>query len=324
MARKRNGSDEQDKQLFLFEEDDFNFDQSDDSEDDWLQDNDYGLSFETSDRTVEPQKTELLTLKLLREAIHAQNPDDQVMSDLAEYVLPNLLRVAIGVTAKGGKFFDEIDRRREAKGEERVRRDNAADQSLCTHLLNGLFPANLIEQCLEKLDTTVRREMVRQELKRRVLIAGFILHDFEKFNYDSFGRMPQKYKDLQKDNKIRELSLLEHREIIDIIATDLSLDRFINPNEPEVYREYLDDLLCVAYNAQRRRDKNWNFSTFGLNNLVLKDRTLGCLSDLSCLADLLSSIIKHPQDAENQTLFERIHSLSDGQLKFTYHSIAEN
>ncbi len=82
-------------------------------------------------------------------------------------------------------------------------------------------------------------------------------------------------------------------------------------------------MICCAL-RQRRQDKNWNFSAFGLNNLVLKDRTLGCLSDLSCLADLLSSIIKHPQDAENQTLFERIHSLSDGQLKLTYHSIAEN
>ncbi len=325
MARKRKGSDEQEKQLFLFEEDDLNSEQFDDSEDSWLQDNDYGFGFETSDHTVEPQKTELLTLKLLREAIQTQNPDDQVMSSFVEYVLPNLLRVAIGVTAKGGKFFDEIDHLRKAQGKERVRRDNAADQSLCTHLLNGLFPANLIAQRLEKLDTTVQREMVReQELKRRLLIAGFILHDFEKFNYDSFVRMPQKYKDLQKTNKIRELSLSEHREIIDVIATDLSLDRFIIPDNPAAYREYLDDLLCVAYNAQRRRDKNWNFSTFGLNNLVLKDRTLGCLSDLSCLADLLSSIVKHPQDAENQTLFERIHSLSDGQIKFSHHSVAEN
>ncbi len=246
MARKHKGSDDQEKQLSLFEKDDLNSEQSDDSEDSWVQDDDLGFGFETSNRKIEPQQTELLTLKLLREAIQTQNPEDPVMSDFAECVLPNLLRVAIGVTAKGGKFFDEIDQRREAQGKKRVRRDNAADQSLCTHLLNGLFPANLIEQHLEKLDTTVRREMVRQEIKRRLLIAGFILHDFEKFKYDSFVRMPQKYKDIQKDNKIRELSLLEHREIIDVIATDLSLDCFISPDNPEAYREYLDDLLCIA------------------------------------------------------------------------------
>lgn len=272
-----------------------------------MQDDDLGFGFESGDRTVEPRESELLTLKLLREAIKAQNPDDQIMADFAEYVLPNLLRVAIGVTAKGGKFFDEIDRQREAEGKERVRRDNAADQSLNTHLLNGLFPANLIEQRLEKLDTTVRR-LVR-ERERRLVIAGFILHDFEKF------------PDTPAD--CRKLPLEQHRQIINEKVRQLGLDRFIKPGVPEAYREYLDDLLCVAYNAQRRWDTNWNFSEFGLNP-VCRDRTLRCLCDLTCLADSLASIIKHPQDAENRRLQELIHSLSDGQLQFTYHSIAEN
>ncbi|ARV60042.1 hypothetical protein BZZ01_16690 [Nostocales cyanobacterium HT-58-2] len=71
----------------------------------------YGFNFDISDRTIEHEARELLTLKLLREAIHAQNPNDQFMADFAEYVLPNLLRLAIGVTAKGGKFFDEIDQK---------------------------------------------------------------------------------------------------------------------------------------------------------------------------------------------------------------------
>ncbi|MFN5871762.1 MAG: type I-D CRISPR-associated protein Cas10d/Csc3, partial [Aphanizomenon sp.] len=86
---------------------------------------------------------------------------------------------------------------------------------------------------------------------------------------------------------------------------------------------YIDDLLCMAYNAQSRWDTNWNFSEFGLNP-VLKDRTIRALCNLTRLADLLSSIIKHPQDAENRALNEIIHSLSDGKLKFTYHHIAEN
>ncbi|MBD1906746.1 type I-D CRISPR-associated protein Cas10d/Csc3 [Trichocoleus sp. FACHB-6] len=276
-------------------------------DDDWLHDEDSEVDFEPSDRNIEPQARELLTLKLLREAIQSQNPGDRVMSDFAEYVLPNLLRVAIGVTAKGGKFFDELDRKNEAEGKDRVRRDNAGDQSLNTHLLNGLFPANLIEQRLEKLNTTVQRVVREQE--RRMVIAGFILHDFEKF------------PDAPAD--CRKLPLEQHRQIIDDKVRQLGLDRFINPDDPEAYREYLDDLLCVAYNAQRRWDTNWNFSEFGLNP-KLHDRTLRVLSDLTCLADSLASIIKHPQDGENTRLNELIHSLSDGQLKFTYHSISEN
>ncbi|MFM6911342.1 MAG: type I-D CRISPR-associated protein Cas10d/Csc3, partial [Dolichospermum sp.] len=103
----------------------------------------------------------------------------------------------------------------------------------------------------------------------------------------------------------------------------LGLDKFINPENPNQYQEYLDDLLCMAYNAQRRWDTNWNFSEFGLNP-VLKDRTIRSLSDLTCLADSLASIIKHPQDAEHPRINEILHSLSDGKLKFTYHHIAEN
>lgn len=304
-AKKRQKPDEEYQQLSLFDlEVNLNLEQSDDSDNDWLQDEELASSFETSDRTIEPEQRDLLTLKLLREAIQSQNPGDRVMVDFAEYVLPNLLRVAIGVTAKGGKFFDELDRQ---QGKENVRRDNAADQSLNTHLLNGLFPANLIEQRLEKLDTTVMR--VVQELERRLVIAGFILHDFEKFP--------------DVPNNCRKLPLEEHRKIIDEKVRQLGLDKFINPENPETYRDYIDDLLCVAYNAQRRWDTNWNFSQFGLSP-TLRDRTLRSLSDLTCLADSLASIIKHPQDAEKTKLNELIHSLSDGQLKFTYHSIAEN
>ncbi|NJK74421.1 MAG: type I-D CRISPR-associated protein Cas10d/Csc3 [Oscillatoriales cyanobacterium RU_3_3] len=277
------------------------FDNSED-DDSWLQE-DSESDFETSDRTIEP-KQEFLTLKLLRQAIKAQNPDDRVMADFAEYVLPNLLKIAIGVTAKGGKFFDKLDRE---KGRENVRRDNATDQSLNTHLLNGLFPANLIEQRLEKLNTTVLR--VVKERERRLVIAGFILHDFEKFP--------------DAPENCRKLSLEQHRQIIDEKVRQLGLDLFIDSENPATYQNCIDDLLCIAYNAQRRWDTNWNFSEYGLNP-TLRDRTLRCLADLTCLADSLASIIKHPQDAENNRLTGLIHNLSDGQLKFTYHAIAEN
>ena len=301
MAKKSKKSDEF-QQLSLLEiVDNAN---SETSDDDWLS-GDFGFDSD-GDRTIET-KGQLLTLKLLKESITAQNPNDQVMADFAEYVLPNLLKIAIGVTAKGGKFFDEIDEKRATEGKTKVRRDNAADQSLNTHLLNGLFPANLIEQRLEKLDTTIKR--VVKDKERRLVIAGFILHDFEKFP--------------DAPEECRKLPLDEHRKIIDQKVKQLGIDKFINPENPEDYQEYIDDLLCMAYNAQRRWDTNWNFSEFGLNP-VLKDRTIRSLSDLTCLADSLASIIKHPQDAENTRINEIIHSLSDGKLKFTYHRISEN
>lgn len=275
-----------------------------------------GLDSDDSSRIVEENR-ELLTLKLLRKAIQAKNIDDPVMSDFAEYVLPNLLKLTIGVTAKGGKFFDAIDARRLAEGKEKARRDNAGDQSLCTHLLNGLFPANLIKKRLQQLNTTVKR--VIKELERRIAIASFILHDFEKFKYEWFAMMPEKYH--RQD--IRKLSIDDHREIIKIMVPQLGLDTFLFPENPEQWIEYLDDILYIAYNTQRRNDTNLNLSEDGLNP-VLDDRQLDCLADLACLADRLASIVKHPQDAENKSLQDILYKLSDGQLKFTYHSITEN
>ncbi|MBD1856180.1 MULTISPECIES: type I-D CRISPR-associated protein Cas10d/Csc3 [Leptolyngbya] len=272
---------------------------------DWLED-DSDLEDERVDRTIEPSQRELLTLKLLREAIEAQNPNDVVMHDFAKHVLPNLLRIAIGVTAKGGKFTERRDQEAAKKGE-KIDRRNAGDQSLNTHLLNGLFPANLIEQRLEKMDTTIRR--VVKEKERRLAIAGFILHDFEKF------------PDAPDD--CRKLAIAQHRQIIDQKVQQLGLDRFIDPNNAETYRNYIDDLLCIAYNAQRRWDTNWNFSEYGLDP-ILNGQKLSSLANLACLADSLASIVKHPYDAESSRLKELIHTLSDGKLKLTYHSISEN
>ena len=188
-------------------------------------DDEFGLE-EDSDRTVAPTTKDLLTLKLLRQAIQTQHPNDQVMQDFANSVLPNLLKYTVGVTAKGGKFFAEyLDRvvnpERIAAGKAPIRRDNAADQSLNTHLLNGLFPANLIEKQLETLDTTVRRLVKEQE--RRLLIAGFILHDFEKFDYDLIPGMREGFKTIRRDpaQDIRKQSIDDHRSIVSILVTAL-------------------------------------------------------------------------------------------------------
>ncbi len=325
MAKKHKATEQEFIQLSLFDvPENLNAEEFDESEDDESEDDDdLGFGFESSDRDVESSEPELITLKLLRKAILAQNPDDPIMADFAEYVLPNLLRVAIGVTAKGGKWIEAKEQELAEEGKVMDRR-NAADQSLNTHLLNGLFPANLIEQRLEKLNTTVKR--VIREPERRLLVAAFILHDFEKFDYDRFPQMPQKYKDFQKnkDHKIRDLSIAEHREIIDVIIRDMNLDRLINPNDKQAYREYIDDLLSIAYNAQTRWDTNWNFSERSGLQPKLKGDKLVELAKLACLADRLASIVKHPQDALKPGLNNLIGQVSDRQLKLSYHSIAEN
>lgn len=337
MAKKSKKSDDH-QQLSLLEVEITDNSNPELSDDDWMSGDDSDFEY-TSNLKVETKSGAILTLKLLQNAIKSENHDDLIMQEFSDYVLPNLLRVAVGVTAKGGKFFDYLDKKKQEEIEnyhqnnlgrnqklkepKKIDRRNAGDQSLNTHLLNGLLPANLIERRLKKLDTTAKR--VIQEQERRLLIAGFILHDFEKFDYRLFPKMPDKYQAIYQDREqdIRKLSVNEHREIIDVMVCELGLDKFVSPDEPDAWLEYRDDLLFIAYNAQRRNDTNLNLSEYGLHPLI-DDNILICLADLTCLADLLSSIIKHPQDAENTRLNEILHSLSDGKLKFTYHHIAEN
>lgn len=300
--------------------------------DDWSPDDEDAPELRPDDLQVEPkQPPELITLTLLRRAIAAQNPNDEIMRDFGEYVLPNLLRVAMGVTAKGGKYFEQKEQeylerqiREQRETIKPISRRSADDQSLNTHLLNGLFPANLIEQRLEELDTTIQRLVRPKPQRRRFGIAGFILHDFEKFDYNRFPSMPAEYKAVPKDN-IRKLGIPAHREIIAVIIQELGLDRFLFPDNPEAYRNHIDDLLYIAYNAQRGSDTNLNTSEiYGLNEITLPDDLLLAFADLACLADLFASVIKQPQDAEEYTLRKILHSLSDGQLELSYHSISEN
>ncbi|MDB9416023.1 type I-D CRISPR-associated protein Cas10d/Csc3 [Microcystis aeruginosa] len=317
MARKKKETSQEIQQLNIFEyPDNVESFQDENEENDNYTSEDNEEELPESNRDEEEIQKEFLTTKLFKEAIIKQNPEDSVMIDFTEYVLPNFLKVAAGVTAKGGKWIEN----KIAEGN--LKSDRALhDQSLSTHILNGLFAANLIEQQIEKLDTTIKRYI--KEFDRRLGMAGFILHDFEKFKYDRFPQMPEKYKNLPE---IRGLSIQEHREILDVMIRHLQLDVFIDPENPEVYREYIDDLLVIAYNAQVRWGTNWNFSIHDGLFPKLKPRgdKLFSLTGLACLADRISSIVKHPQDALSSSLDEILGRLSNRNLKLTYHAISEN
>ncbi len=133
-------------------------------------------------------KRVLLTIRLFQEAIKkAQgNQNDKIIAKFAEYVLPNLVQQLAGTTAKGGKFFEvtieKINAKRATEGKKPVRRDNAGDQSVLAHLLNGFFPTYRILKRLlqDDLETNpVRRNC--EELQICIFIVCYLLHDYEKF-----------------------------------------------------------------------------------------------------------------------------------------------
>ncbi|GAB4213981.1 MAG: hypothetical protein OHK0012_11130 [Synechococcales cyanobacterium] len=267
-----------------------------------------------SQRTAVEISQELLTLRLLRETIDEQHPGDPVMTDFAQVVLPKFLEVAIGTTAKGGWFFEDF--LRDPKS-----RQHAGDQSLSAHILNGLFPANMVLKRLLSMEGKVQRRIGEQE--RRLGIAGFILHDFEKFDYTRILGIPDHLLAYEKVD-IRKLSLAIHREFFDHLVPALGLDQFISMGDPQSWTIYRDDLLAIAYGAEKKYGANLNLSVYGLSQCTISEDIIKILSKLARLADLFASLIKHPQDAHNRGIRELIYELSDDRLTFTYHAISEN
>lgn len=57
---------------------------------------------------AEPDRPELLTIKLFKQAVleTAQDQDDGLLESFASHVLPKLMRQLVGATAKGGQFTE--------------------------------------------------------------------------------------------------------------------------------------------------------------------------------------------------------------------------
>ncbi len=108
-------------------------------------------------------------LQFLRDKIP---PDDQVMLDFVEHVLPRLFGQYADTSAKGG---DQRDNR--TISEETQQKFAAKeDQSMVSHLLNGIFPTL-------RLLTILRDEGLGfsfADRERRVYILSYLMHDIDK------------------------------------------------------------------------------------------------------------------------------------------------
>lgn len=281
---------------------------------------------------------DLLTIQLFKQAIQesAGNTGDEILSDFAELVLPNLVRQLAGATAKGGVLFDKMEQRvlarRRKEGRERpVSRNSAGDQSLLSHLLNGLFPTYRIIKHLKQKD--IQKNQVKSycgDVQCRVYITAYLLHDFEKFpdyvpwliekdvedtlkNRDWVDKFPDKFDapDLGR-GYVRKKIL------------DFNLDQFLGDR----WEDYIDDIIWISGNAGDKSDSDRGLITRGLKPLSddrLDGRIREVLVSLVKLSDRFASAIKHPRDVISQGgLANLLKSLSREQYKFSYHSLSDN
>jgi CRISPR-associated protein Csc3 len=272
-------------------------------------------------------RSELLTIRLFKQAICEAkgNENDRLLANFAEYVLPPLMRQLAGATAKGGQFTD--DRRAEGKNVERSKED----QSLPAHLLNGLFPTYRI---LKALLCTQKTNPIQRLCKGRndvapLFIAAYILHDFDKLpDYREWLTQsnPEKFKERNWRSHPPKKSEASDfgRDYIRQKVLDFGLNHLLGDDS----QNYIDDLAELSHNAGDKYDSDQGMRIRGLNP-QLDGREFSLIRKLVRLSDLFASVIKHPPDIEQREskgegLAEILGSLSDHQLKFTYHALSDN
>lgn len=278
-----------------------------------------------------PVKRELLTIRLFKEAVKKAkgNEGDRILEKFADYVLPNLIRQLAGATAKGGKFFEVtveiINAKRAVAGKKPLRRDNAGDQSILAHLLNGLFPSYRI---LRKLQAEgIGKNPVKrncEDLQSSIFIVSYLLHDYEKFpDYGDWLEENFIIRNWEEEPAKKEDAPNLGREYITKKILDFGLYHLLG----EQWEELIDDIIEISSNAGVKNDSDLGLITRGLKPLDderLDSRIRQVLIDLVSLSDLFASVIKHPRDVENGRLPTLLARLSNHQLQLTYHSLSEN
>ncbi len=273
-----------------------------------------------------PIRRELLTIRLFKEAIREAegNESDRILASFAENVLPNLIHELVGATAKGGQFTE--DRKAEGKNVERSKHD----QSLASHLLNGLFPTYRILRKLQSPEVAtnpVKRQCGEKETS--LFIASYILHDFEKFpDYSSWldandkeGKF--KERDWRKEPAKKSDAPNLRRGYVRQKIQELGLYHLLG----EDWENHIDDIVWLSSNAGDGNDADRGLEIRGLQPR-LDGRVRNILHRLLKMSDLFASLVKHPRDVESDgktdKLPELLNDLSNGRFKFSYHALSDN
>jgi CRISPR-associated protein Csc3 len=252
---------------------------------------------------------EPLLTSLMRGVMQKTWPDDVVMADFVQHVLPPLSEQLVHVTAKGGEFA-EAHRQEGRKGVERY----SHDQSMRAHLLNGLLPVLHVARLLKAWGAPQFRAY--DDMTRRLFIAGYVLHDYLK--------LPDTEQELtaagfSHENAVGAAQMPTLEAIFRDWCTRLGLDEFLAPLGGT--ESVLHDLIYIACNTQVRWGTLRNLSL--LKRLRLNPTQLDLSEQLSRLADLLAYVIQTPPEAMTQKIQNEINTLSGGLARLTYHHVSD-
>lgn len=230
----------------------------------------------------------------------ALEPDDNVTREFITCMLPHMMEEYAKKSAKGGEHSRNtlLDEATQRKFEEKN------DQSMVSHLLNGIFPTMRLLYWLEEMQLGLG---AFSEVERRVYILSYLMHDVDK---------------IIQEHGIETASRAEIERAKDIVAEQLRLchaEQFF----PD-FVTYLEDITYLVVNTQQKYGTHlhtylWNFQ--------LKERRLLLLRSLCTYSDHIAYLVSSPSailvSAETQMLSTILSELSNDELAFTYHQLRE-
>ena len=220
--------------------------------------------------------------------------DDVVTRSFIEHMVPRMLERYVTRSAKGGIHQGNADlsadtiQKFEAKN----------DQSMFTHLLNGLFPALRLMYLLEAEDIEHF-----SRLERQVYIVSYMTHDIDKFDHRP---VETKTREDIEQSKARILHELRENRVSEFF--------------PEV-ADYLEDITFLVVNTQRR----WNthLNTF-LWRFRLPERRVMMLRNFCTYSDQIAYLVTSPSEiGQVGNLADILMNVSHNALTFHYQQLRE-
>ena len=245
-------------------------------------------------------------VQFLRDQI---SPDDRVMLDFVEYMVPKLFERYADTSAKGGDHsknltVDEVTRKKF---------EDKDDQSMVSHLLNGVFPTMRLLTILEEQGLS----QPLPDLERRIYILSYLMHDVDKIlRHDAVLQGCESVE--QFETKGRE-QIERAKHLVGGYLQECGAEKFL----PD-YTDYLEEITYLVVNTQQQWGTHlhtylWEFR--------LKERRVLPLRDLCRYSDLIAYLVPSPSaillsdDAKKLTTI--LSGLSKDELVFCYHQLRE-
>lgn len=220
---------------------------------------------------------------------------DTVTGAFINHMLPPMMENYAENSAKGGDHRDKIKERREQF-------EKNYDQSMVSHLLNGIFPTMRLLAWLEKIQVG---PIPFSDLEKQIYILSYLMHDVDKI------------EDLRNVDTISREKIDEAKEVIQKQLVMCNAEKFF----PD-FSIYLEDITYLVVNTQQKYGTHLH--TY-LWQLRLKERRLLLLRRLCTYSDQIAYLVSSPSAIllETETLNTILAELSDDELVFTYHQLRE-